>query len=228
MDGMTIAECIGDISEEIIERGLRPPKRNARKNLWRCFFIAAMLVIGVFLGIFVKNDPYGWIRGGSQGFPFGPQNDVYEIVRLEEASAELPLYLYTVTPEKEVFATVKEKYGSGFDTAIRVFRVESAGDEKQEYYWFPLVKDGEVKLVVYASVTRNRIYLSSTDMFNGFLNTVSKFTNENSPGYIVANNESFFCVAGEKAYCTDLFYDQFKFVGDISLPKGDIFVITVN
>ena len=228
MDGMTIAECIGDISEEIIERGLRPPKRNARKNLWRCFCVAAMLVIGVFLGIFVKNDPYGWIRGGSQGFPFGPQNDVYEIVRLDEASAELPLYLYTVTPEEEVFATVKEKYGSGFDTAIRVFRVEGAGDEKQEYYWFPLVKDGEVKLVVYASVTRNRIYLSSTDMFNGFLNTVSKFTNENSPGYIVANNESFFCVVGEKAYCTDLFYDQFKFVGDISLPKGDIFVITVN
>ena len=199
MDGMTIAECIGELPEELIAQGLTPPVRNKKRAL-RYLGVVAVLFSGIFLGIFSRVDPFGWIRDGSQGFPFGPQNDVYEIVRLEEASAELPLYLYTVTPEEEVFATVKEKYGSGFDTAIRVFRVEGAGDEKQEYYWFPLVKDGEVKLVVYASVTRNRIYLSSTDMFNGFLNTVSKFTNENSPGYIVANNASFFCVAGEKAY----------------------------
>ena len=227
MDGMTIAECIGGISEEIIEEAMKP-MRLKRKRSIRYFSVAAVLVVGIFLGVFAKKDPLGWIWGGNQGSPIGSPKEVYEIVLLEETSPDLPLYLYTDTPDAEVFAAVREEYGSGFDTAIRVFRVDGAGDEKQEFYWFPLIKNGEVKLVVYASVTRKEVHLSSTDMFNGFLNTVSGKTSENSPGYIVANNESFFCIVGEKAYCTNLFYDQFEFVGDISIPKGDISVVRVN
>ena len=227
MNGTDIAKCLGEISDEIIAQGLTPPVRPKRKRYLRYLSVAAVLVLGIFTGLLVKYDPYGWIWGRNQGFPGQDLGDVYKIVRAEPEPLA-PLYLYTVTPDEDVFAAVREEYGPGFDTAIRVFRIDGAADEKQEYYWFPLIKNGEVRLVVYASVTHKGIHLNSTDIFNVFLNTVSNYTSENAPGYIVSNRTSFYCVVGDKAYCTEQFYDHSKYIGEIARPKGELSVVRVN
>ena len=157
MDGTTIANVLGELPEELIAQGLTPPARNKKKRLLRYLGVAAVLFWGIFLGIFSRVDPLGWIRDGEQGISLQKQKEVYEIVLTETAPAA-PLYLYTVEPDEEVFAAVKERYGAGFDTAIRIFRIKGSSDEKTEFYLFPLIRDNEVRIVIFAVVTKDGIY----------------------------------------------------------------------
>ena len=70
--------------------------------------------------------------------------------------------------------------------------------------------------------------MGNVDWYNEFLNTVSNYTSEDEPGYIVANSGELFCISGGKAYCTELFYDEMEYLGNIKIPKGDVTVVRVN
>ena len=228
MNGTDIAKCLGEISDEIIAQGLTPPVRPKRKRYLRYFSVAAVLVLGICLGAFAAPRIINLFATNNQGSnPFFAEEAVYDIVLTEKTCAS-SLYAYTDEPGDDVFAAVKKKFGSGYDTAIRVFRIDGADDEKRDYYWFPKVINGEIREVVYAAVTKKGIHMGYARNSIDFLNGVSGLTSADSPGYMVSCADALFCVVGDTAYCTEIIWDEMDYLGEIVLPKGDISVVQVN
>ena len=226
MNGMTIAQSLGNISDELLEEAVCKPKKTRKRKILFAS-LAAVLIAAVSLGMYFGGLIPGFRTGEQCGFK-QPKKEVYEIVRLEEVTPAEPIYVYGVTPDEEILAAVKEKFGLEFESAIYVFYTDKGEYKIEERYLFPVIRDGEVRLIIDARVSKRGIYLSYTHHLNDFLNTVSGFTSENSPGYIVVDNETVFCIAGDKAYCTECIWDELEYVGDIAIPKRDVSVIRVN
>jgi hypothetical protein len=227
MNGMDIAMCIGEIPDELLAEAISVPQKTRRKKKIVYTCIAAVLIAAVSLGAYFGGLIPGIRTGDQCGFK-QPKKEVYEIVRLEELVSAEPLYVYGVTPDEEILSAVKEKFGLEFDSAIYVFYTDKKEYKIGERYLFPVIRDGEVRLIIDARVSKRGIDLSYTHLLNDFLNTVSNLTDENSPGYIVVDNETIFCIAGDKAYCTECIWDELEYVGDIAIPKRDVSVIRVN
>lgn len=226
MTPMTLAECLGDISEELLADLIYLP---GRRRIKRVAFaaVAAVLVLGLSLGLYFGGIvPH--FRTPSQCGYEPPENPVYEIVRLEATAQASPLYVHSVTPGDEVIAAVREKFRVDFGPAIFVFETDAREYGVARRYWFPLIRDGEIRLILDARVSPEGISLSSTHHFNDFLNTVSGLTGPESPGYIVLENDTFFCVVDGKAYCTEIIWDDLDYVGEIAFPGDTVSAVRVN
>ena len=228
MDGITISKYIGEISEDIIAQGLTPPVPKPRKKALRRLLFAAVFVFAFALGVAVASRLIGlFVTNNQHAKPFLAKDVVYDVVFTDGVYGSA-LYAYTDVPDEAVFSAVKAEYGSNFDTAIRVFRIDGAEDEKTVYYLFPKVTNGEISNAVYAAVTKNGVFTGYADNCVDFLNGVSGLTSEGSPGYIVSCADTFFCVVGKTAYCTEIIWQEMDYLGEIVLPKSEISVVRVD
>ena len=220
-----LADIIGDTADQYIVEAKATKKYTTQHLVKKWLAVAACFCLAVSV-VWTFENRY---TDEEMEDPDIGTEEAYQVVPFDanEMTKPIDLFAYSVVPPEEICEAVSQCHPN-VDCASTLYGFSYSGD-MNENYWFPIVEDGEIIDIVFATYgSKGNVLTGHSESHANELNSIAKYTSKEDPVYVVTAEYSNYYVIGDKAYVASSAGIENEFIAEFAMPEKDTVIIEIK
>ena len=224
-----LAIAIGYIDDDLVTEAVEymPHIRKKSTYFWKHFVAAAACLCLIISGVWLTRYQYS---DENYKDPSIDKEEKYQVATFEVSAIAAPikLYAYSVVPPEEICSVVSQRYPA-VDCANAMY-VFSYSEDAQDNYWFPIMDDGKIVDIVFATFnSKGNVITGHSESHVDELNSIAGLTSKDMPVYVITEEYFNYYVIGDTAYVSsDISGIENEYISDFVVPEKNTVVIEIS